>query len=70
MKKGSQICISGRIQTGKYEDKDSKMVYTTDVIVEEVDFAESKKETTTSQEQINNSSVIDKVTDDTSKLPF
>ena len=54
MKKGSQICISGRLQTGKYEDKDAKMVYTTDVIIEEVDFAESKpeakkEETTTTQ---------------------
>jgi single-strand DNA-binding protein len=44
MKKGSQICISGRIQTGQYDDKDGKRIYTADVIVEEVDFAESKKE--------------------------
>ena len=44
MKKGSQVCISGRLQTGSYDDKDGKKVYTTDVIIEEVDFAESKKE--------------------------
>ena len=44
MKKGSQVCVSGRIQTGSYDDKDGKRVYTTDVFVEEVDFADSKKE--------------------------
>ena len=71
MKKGSQICISGRLQTGKYEDKDAKMVYTTDVIVEEVDFAESKKESTTSQELVSNQSITNpQVTDDLDELPF
>ena len=43
--KGKKIGVVGRIETGNYIDKDSKKVYTTDVIVEEVDFAESKKET-------------------------
>lgn len=38
---GTKICISGRIQTGSYE-KDGQKVYTTDVIVEEQEFAESK----------------------------
>ena len=37
-----RIGIVGRIQTGKYEDKDGKMVYTTDVVAEEVEFVESK----------------------------
>lgn len=40
--KGTKIVIKGRIQTGSYE-KDRKKVYTTDVIAEEVEFAESKK---------------------------
>lgn len=40
--KGTKIVIRGRIQTGSYE-KDGKKVYTTDVIAEEVEFAESKK---------------------------
>ena len=42
-KKGTKICISGRIQTGSYVNKDGVKVYTTEVIVEEQDFAESKK---------------------------
>lgn len=41
-KKGQRIGISGRIQTGSYEDKDGKKVYTTDVIAEAVEFVESK----------------------------
>lgn len=35
LKKGTQIAISGRIQTGSYDDKDGKKVYTTDIIVDE-----------------------------------
>ena len=44
LKKGNQICISGRIQTGQYDDKDGKRVYTTDVVVEELDIIWDKKE--------------------------
>ena len=42
LKKGTKIVISGRIQTGSYTNKDGVKIYTTDVIVEEQDFAESK----------------------------
>lgn len=41
-KKGTKIIISGRIQTGSYTNKDGQKVYTTDVVVEEQEFAESK----------------------------
>ena len=41
-KKGTKLEISGRIQTGSYTNKDGGKVYTTDVIVEEWEFAESK----------------------------
>ena len=44
--KGSKMIIEGRIQTGSYE-KDGKTVYTTDVAVESVEFAESKSTNTT-----------------------
>lgn len=43
--KGSRIGIVGRIQTGSYTDKDGKKVYTTDVVVDHVDFLEKKQET-------------------------
>lgn len=39
---GTKIAIIGRIQTGSYTNKDGHKVYTTDVIVEEQEFAESK----------------------------
>lgn len=42
--KGARIGVTGRIQTGKYEDDDGDTRYTTDVIVESVTFADSKKE--------------------------
>lgn len=41
-KKGMAIGISGRIQTGSYTNKDGQKVYTTDVVVEETEFVESK----------------------------
>ena len=40
--KGTKIAVSGRIQTGSYTNKDGVKVYTTDVVVEEQEFAESK----------------------------
>ena len=40
--KGIKIAITGRIQTGSYTNKDGQKVYTTDVIVEDQEFAESK----------------------------
>lgn len=42
LRKGMKIAIVGRIQTGSYTDKDGRKVYTTDVLVEEHDFCESK----------------------------
>ena len=39
---GMKIAVSGRIQTGSYTNKDGNKVYTTDVVVEEHDFCESK----------------------------
>ena len=41
--KGMRIVIGGRISTGSYKDKDGKTIYTTDVIVEEHEFAQNKE---------------------------
>ena len=41
-KKGMAIGLTGRIQTGSYTNKDGQRVYTTDVVVEETEFVESK----------------------------
>lgn len=40
--KGTKIALTGRIQTGSYQNKDGQTVYTTDVVVEDQEFAESK----------------------------
>ena len=48
--KGVKIAIVGRIQTGSYTNKDGQKVYTTDVVVEEQEFCESKA----SQQSQNN----------------
>lgn len=56
-KKGMQIAISGRIQTGSYE-KDDKKVYTTDIISEQHFFADSRKE------ENSNNVINDNVADD------
>ena len=40
--KGDKVAVSGRISTGKYTNKDGQEVYTTDVIVESHEFAQSK----------------------------
>lgn len=44
LKKGSRIAVTGRIQTGQYEDKDGKTVFTTEVITDRVDFADGRAE--------------------------
>ena len=41
--KGMKVCIEGRLQTGSYTNKDGVKIYTTDVIADSVEFAESKK---------------------------
>lgn len=41
-RKGTKFVVEGRIQTGSYTNKDGQRVYTTDVVVETAEFAESK----------------------------
>ncbi len=41
-KQGMKMVLSGRIQTGSYTNKDGQKVYTTDIVAEDIEFAESK----------------------------
>ena len=41
-RQGLKVIVTGRIQTGSYTNKDGQKVYTTDVVVEDQEFAESK----------------------------
>lgn len=49
-RQGMRITISGRIQTGSYTNRDGHKVYTTEVVVEEQEFAESKRESRQGQQ--------------------
>ena len=42
LRQGTKIVLTGRIQTGSYTNRDDQKVYTTDIVVEEQEFAENK----------------------------
>lgn len=63
LQKGMKIMVSGRIQTGSYKDKEGRTVYTTDVVVEEHEFCESKGSSEPDKEFVP-------VPDDMDGLPF
>ena len=50
--KGQKVAVCGRLQTRNYDDKDGKKVYVTEVIAEEVYFADSKKDNGTSNQDV------------------
>lgn len=53
VRKGTKIAISGHIQTGNYTNKDGNKVYTTDVIIDEMEFCESKNSNSENAPQQN-----------------
>ena len=75
-KKGMAIGVTGRIQTGSYTNKDGVKVYTTDIVVEESEFVESKgnsapSEQTSAPQRTGNEDFLnipDSIED--SELPF
>ena len=42
LKKGTKIAVTGHIQTGKYTNRDGQTIYTTDVVIDDQEFCESK----------------------------
>ena len=55
---GLQICVTGRIQTRKYDDNNGITHYVTEIIAEEIDFADRIKKDNTNENTINESSLI------------
>lgn len=51
LKQGSKIVVTGHIQTGSYTNHDGNKVYTTDIVIEEQEFAESKAAAERNQQQ-------------------
>lgn len=62
--KGALIGLEGRIQTGTYEKQDGTKGYTTDVLVQNIEFLESKKSATQNAAQITPQEVEQNTTDD------
>lgn len=69
--KGMKIAVEGRLQTGSYE-KDGVKVYTTDVIAEAVEFAESKRQESPqpTQPKTDNNGFMEIPKDVADELPF
>lgn len=63
--KGSRIAIEGRIQTGSYQDKDGKTVYTTDILANSVEFL---SKTSGDQDDTNQNSSGDFFGDDFTEM--
>ena len=51
LKKGTKMAVVGRIQTSSYTNKDGVKVYTTEIVIEEQEFAESKNASSGGQNQ-------------------
>ena len=68
--KGTKIAVEGRIQTGSYTNNDGNKVYTTDVVVEQVEFAGSKTDSESAAKGSNDDfmNVADELDDE--GLPF
>lgn len=68
--KGTKIAVEGRIQTGSYTNNDGNKVYTTEVVVEQVEFAGSKTESKSAAKESNDDfmNVADGLDDE--GLPF
>lgn len=54
--KGTKVIVEGHIQTGSYTNRDGKKVYTTDVYIERIEFAESKSTSENNSQNVQNTS--------------
>jgi single-strand DNA-binding protein len=57
--KGSLVAVDGRIQTGSYDDKDGKRVYTTDIVADRVQFLDTRNSQPSSNGENNDISPAD-----------
>ena len=64
-RKGNRIAITSHIQTGSYENQQGQRIYTTDVIVDQLDFVESSKNNSKNEDNFNNNLKTDEP-----ELPF
>lgn len=71
-RQGMKVALEGRLQTGSYTNKDGAKVYTTDVIAEAVEFAESKRQESPQppQTKADNNGFMEIPKDVADELPF
>lgn len=71
-RKGMKVAVTGRIQIGSYTNKDGVKVYTTDIVVEDQEFCESKNANNGNNQQSNQTSDDDfmNIPDNCEELPF
>lgn len=69
-RKGTKLAIEGRIQTGSYTNKDGQKVYTTDVVIESQEFAESKKDASEAHTTASNDGFMNIPEGIDEELPF
>lgn len=71
VRKGQKILVEGRWTTGSYTDKSGGKVYTNDCIIEQIDFAESKKDSNSAQNMQTDEDGFLNIPDDIQEeLPF
>lgn len=69
-KKGMKVLVTGRIQTGSYENKEGQKVYTFDVVAEDQEFTESKNASNNSAPATKEDDFMDITKVDVSDMPF
>lgn len=68
--KGSSIALNGRIQTGSYTNKDGSKVYTTDIVVESLEFVGKKNDDSSADTSKQNNDFMNIPDDIDENLPF
>ena len=69
-KRGTKVMVEGRIQTGSYTDRNGNKVYTTDVVIENQEFAESKGNNQGSRTQTDYGDGFMSIPEGEEELPF
>lgn len=70
LKKGTKIAVKGRIRTGDYTDKDGKKIYTTDIVIEDIEFAQTKAAQENQEPQPDENGFMDIPDNIGEELPF
>ena len=69
-KKGTKLIIEGEWRTGSYTDKDGNKVYTNDCLINEIEFAESKKDGTAAAPEKKDDDFMDVTKEQMDDMPF